>query len=562
MAIGQITKFPIETILEYATSGQHGLSPQLCGSIHQDLSDCDLNHPVSERGIRLTLDSVDASIGYENLGTGYPIFSTLVAPTAFYNTIDTTSDYITGFLCGNTLFLSGYGDNSVTGNLPSLSDFQTFSVQGGKYQYSNTIDASEIPNSGYLIDKINADDVIAKTFIKCLVPFEQNASTYTIGVSTTQWEDKELITTPFYAPNQQGLVDFSYSMSMSSEYFWMPIDGELRIYRKQGSPCSYGQIGISTFYDAVVWSPNYGYSAEYDKFVRYNLSNNTYSWRGEEQFPARSHIGLLEFNSNVYLAGGYSPDQTQTYTDIFKYITKNDTVHTLTRGDLTKPNSGVQSADNSSIKAMFFGGNDDTPVVFYNSVEYILFSNDTMNALNMGTLIEARTRAGSVSNSVHCWTGGGGKKYTDAPANINDIKTIERTDFSSDTVRHTAGELGTRKRHNYTFKTSVDGFYGPGRRFENSPGVGYNVNTLDKLNFSTEVITTTYSFLSVDTSLIQQWQTSVGVVILNSVQFINGSNNVLHNNTLHYYDFSTGVESIIGSVTENIGNTGNNAVSV
>ena len=63
MALAQLTSFPIQTILEFADQNTHGLCPQLCGSVSLSLSACDLNNPVSERGIRLMLDGTDTTIG-------------------------------------------------------------------------------------------------------------------------------------------------------------------------------------------------------------------------------------------------------------------------------------------------------------------------------------------------------------------------------------------------------------------------------------------------------------------------------------------------------------------
>ena len=114
MAISQLTEFPIQTVLEFADQNEHGLCPQLCGSVSPSLSDCDLNKPVSERGIRIMLDGTDTTIGYVNLGSGYPIYSSSNGITALYNTLSADSDYITGFLSADTIFLSAFADSDTS----------------------------------------------------------------------------------------------------------------------------------------------------------------------------------------------------------------------------------------------------------------------------------------------------------------------------------------------------------------------------------------------------------------------------------------------------------------
>ena len=87
MALSTINSFPINTVFEFANENEHGLCPQLCGSIHEDLVDCDRNTPVSERAIRYALSIAEGGVNYANIGTGAGIYSENDDITAKYSTL-------------------------------------------------------------------------------------------------------------------------------------------------------------------------------------------------------------------------------------------------------------------------------------------------------------------------------------------------------------------------------------------------------------------------------------------------------------------------------------------
>ena len=472
MAIGSLVEFPISTILEFSTSGQHGLCPQLCGSIHEELSACNFNTPVSERGIRLALDSADTNTSYTNLGNGQPIYAYMDAPTAFYNTISADSQYITGFISGDTLFLSGYGTSGSTITSGSTAT-SPISIQGGRYQYSDTFAASAIQTSGYVIGYPIEDDLLAKTFIKCTVPFEQNGSTYSIGVCGGTWEDKNLITSGFPAPSAEGLVDFTYSNTMSAEYYWLTGNSELRIYR-YGSQCTSGEIGVTTFYDNVAWSPSYGYimgnNQQSIPIERYNLNFDYLDT--SSRVDALAHMKFytsISYNSYIYSAGGETTGPTN-HNNISRYETKNDTVSLLDRGDLSTARGRLSSCK-SSLRLYFcggqIGGSTESAVI-----DNIAVTNDTATASNDSNLTTARDQFCNVSSSTATYFCGG---FDTSSA----LSSVEKMVFIGN-VMSSSTALTTARGKMYGWDTSVYGFITCGSSSSSTADVNY----LDKLTLS------------------------------------------------------------------------------
>lgn len=71
MATGTITSFPINTILEFATSAQYGLCPQLCATINNPLEDCSYNYMGSELAVRKAIDPhISGELQFVSVGIG------------------------------------------------------------------------------------------------------------------------------------------------------------------------------------------------------------------------------------------------------------------------------------------------------------------------------------------------------------------------------------------------------------------------------------------------------------------------------------------------------------
>jgi len=550
MAIGQITSFPINTILEFATSAQHGLCPQLSGYIHDDILDCDVNTPVSEAGIRIALNSTDDTIGYTNLGTGYPIFATLDAPTAYYNVLSAISNYVTGFISNGTLFLSAYGDPT-SGTSAIVSGDQPLSVQGGKYQYSNTISGGDIETAGYIISDTVQDDVLAKTFIKCTVPFEQNGSTYSIGVSSDTFENKTLITNIFEAPSAAGLVPFTYSDSMSAEYYWLNSPSELRIYR-YGSAVSYGEIGISTFYDNVVWAPSYGYVMGYFEIGRLNLVNETYTTRAPTVFVIYGS-SAKSYNYFIYNLGGQTGSTAKN--NITKYDTKNDTVSPSDKGDLTLART-QGSAGKSAIKVYYIGGMHYAGgLTSVTTIEYLQFSNDTANAIANANLTTPKGNAGTLSTTTKVYMAGGENWSAGSLLNSANDTSIEDMAFATDTITAVLVAVLSIGRaytvpleYGTTYGYYINGTYKP-------VSLTWLVrDVIDRFAYSTETVTTLSISLPILVTESTPVQKTTDGYIMGGLAKISpigvGYSGFASVDTIQKFNFATETTSIINEVID------------
>lgn len=486
MSLGNITSFPITTILEYATSGRYGLCPQLKSSINQ-LSLSDKNYPASEKAVRDAIDNISETVYYNNIGNGYNIYNSMSGDVALYNTINISGSFLTGYMIDNLVVISGYGNNITSGTVSTGS----ISVQGGLYQYSNNYDANNIQTTGNIIANGKMDDVIGKMFVYCFTPFEQNNSTYSIGIDT----DTERYTTKFNAPSAVGLVPIVYNSTMSKEYDWLNIDRQIKVYR-HGDQCASGKIGISVFYDKVVWSPNYGYVSNYTETQRLNLSNETNFIRGYNIIN-EYNPGTISNNYYIYNAGGTVTGGSYT-TSIRRYDTKNDTITALSRGYLTGTARSFLCTFKSPTKMYFACGGAATQ---YGTVEYVPLATDTANA-TINTTITSRSIAGSVYDNIKGYIAGG---YKSSESNYA-TNIVEKIIYSSDTSYTAIFNLGNNRWGMSRFNTNINGWLIGGTKYNTS--YYDNQNYIDKINYSTDTITSNSSILALNYCYMQSIQNS------------------------------------------------------
>lgn len=248
MPTGTITKFPITTIFEFADRDSFGLCPALCGEVGP-IETASMDIPVSEAGIRFAINQAKIDdIAFVNLGDGSPVYAFSDDSTAYFYSLSAyPSDYITGYLDGNTVVLSGDGEE--------LSSFipvgynQPLSVQGGRYQYGNTFEVSGVPVTGMVLANTVVDDCIAKMFIKCMVPVEPNGATMSIGIDG----EPERYVAQFTPPSAAGLfTGWKYSYGLTAEHDWTYADRDIVLYLNGTVPVS-GRMGVSIFYDQIEW---------------------------------------------------------------------------------------------------------------------------------------------------------------------------------------------------------------------------------------------------------------------------------------------------------------------
>ena len=375
MAIGQITKFPIETKFEFATSGQFGICPQLCAYIHDVELECDPNVPVSEHGISLAIDGLkNGNVYFKNIGTGYGIWDSINSQGLnLHNVLVGNETTIVGNeqMTENTsLQITLNSEHEVIFNGlelgedgpidPSTLDFckNANSVQGGKYQYVSEIDSFN--TSGMIIAHAAVDNVIGKIFIKSIDRFITDTQ-FSIGVSG----DQEKYIKKFQAPTISNLhlnhevIKYNDGL-LDKEYDWIATGDiqDIKLFYYGETPTS-GKLKFNVFYDKINWAPDFGYvyygtSLRYDEELgedilgtdlsRYNMNDDTVSIRRQSFIATKGYFNVIANSFWSYIAGGW--DYPGLSNKIFKADTKNDVVSEVNRGTLSSPKHSCYSAKN------------------------------------------------------------------------------------------------------------------------------------------------------------------------------------------------------------------------
>lgn len=526
MTLGSISTFPINTILEYATSGQFGLCPKLKSSINQ-LNVADSNSPASEKAVRDSIDLVSETITYTNLDNGYNVYNNSSGNIALYNTINVSGSFLTGYINDNCIILSGYG---LAGS--GLLTTGNISVQGGIYQYSNSFNADIIQATGNIIANTKIDDVIGKLFIYCQTPFTQNGSTYSIGIDG----DEERYITKFDAPSGSGLVSTTYNNTMSGEYDWITTNKEIKLYR-YGSQCAAGRLGVSIFYDKVNWIPNYGYIMDKTNIQRFNINNETYSLRGSNMLLSY-YPGVISNNYYIYSAGGYNG--SSDINNVQRYDAKIDTISSINRGNLTGASRSYINTFKSSTKMYFSCGQLGTSNTTFGTTENILLATDTANS-NINVNLTSRSMVGIVYDNVKSYIAGG---YNSLQTN-NAYNIIEKVIYSSDTTSTTISTLGNNRYAMARFNTNVDGWLIGGVKYNTS--YNDNQNYMDKINYSTDTINSSSSILTLNYSMMQSVQNNTYGYLLGGRVYSSSINGTVHND-IQKVQFSTNTFSVITNV--------------
>lgn len=524
MSFGTITEFPVTTILEFATSGKHGLCPQLKSTINS-LINSDLNSPASEQAVREAIDEISTHITYQNSGIGYSIYSSMSGnDIALYNSINPVSGlHLTGGLINNLIILSGAANPPVTGVVTG-----TLSVQGGLHQYSTSISASAIQVSGTLIANSKLDDVIGKIFVYCQSPFQQNSSQYTIGIDS----ERDKYIKEFDAPSTNGLVSTSYNIALSGEYDWIKSDTSIKIYRS-GSQCNTGKVGISIFYDKVVWTPSYGYQMDKFDIQRFNMSDETNSSRGASKITAY-YPGTISNNYYIYTGGGLNGVDTAT---IQRYDTKNDVVSSINRGSLNTARRYISTF--KSPTKMYFSCGLISSSTFSGQTENVSFATDSANAVTNITLTP-RYMPAIVYDTLKAYIAGGGNTTQTNYA----YSIVQKIIYSTDTSYTATTALSVARYGISRFNTNINGWLIGGLNYTGS--YYDNKNIIDKINYSTDTLTSTSSILPLNYSFMQSVQNNTYAYMLGGYIY-SSSISSEHHQDIQRVQFSTNTYSVINN---------------
>ncbi|AGH31514.1 hypothetical protein SWZG_00001, partial [Synechococcus phage S-SKS1] len=285
---------------------------------------------------------------------------------------------------------------------------------------------------------------------------------------------------------------------------------------------------------AAVSSSSYGYfgggqsPAESPSTVntidRLDFSNETTSAPGNNLTQARHSLAALSSSSYGYFGGGLSPDFVIDRID-FSNETTSPVTATLPQGRF-----GLAAVSSSSYG--YFGGGYATP--FVNTIDRIDFSNETTSAPG-NNLTQARIGLAAVSSSSYGYFGGGFAPPYAA--------TIDRLDFSNETLSLPGNNLPQARRD----LAAVSG--GASERIKGSRTYGYFgggetppfVNTIDRLDFSNET-------LSLPGNNLPQARRGLAAVSNSSYGYFGGGYAPPNVNTIDRLDFSNETTSAPGII--------------
>ena len=259
MATGLIQQFPIDTIFEFATENRHGLCNNLESTIRtSNLASRDTTG--SEQAIREAIDEVNTAVSYESYGTlpAIEVAEEFITDTVMFRSIKAD----TGIVINSTSTEVDLAANGLHLTGPDLDLLGTMSVQGGTLQLSRTLNMSDFITDTFYTKKclfaiFPANTCIGKTFIKCVTPFDNTGCSFSFGIEgeRDRWIAQSRV------PSAAGFYEhWSYGLGLVEERDVLDVttSGYIYIYSSVADGIvntlpSVGTIGISVFYDSIVW---------------------------------------------------------------------------------------------------------------------------------------------------------------------------------------------------------------------------------------------------------------------------------------------------------------------
>ena len=339
---------------------------------------------------------------------------------------------------------------------------------------------------------------------------------------------------------------------MMAEYDWLSADKDIKIYRN-GSAGTNGELGISIFYDKVIWQPDYAYwmGTSSKSITRLNMSTDVPSTLSRDSFiryDTEENYAIASNNYFVYVAGGLGSSNTPNYANINKYDSKNDTQYAVDIGSLTIARFGA-TCGKSVTKLYVCGGgyfdglsNEHTS----NQVDTLQFSNDVVTSTGLPLTIARRNGGSNIENITTLWIPGG-----DTLSGTMSTNTIEKLAFATNIVTTSTATLATAHhngRYSSGWNTTNYGYILPGVNV--NAGSFTDVNELTIFEQATETKTTISSFLPVSTRQGTSCQTDLHGYYYNlSYQNSTTEADQINVNILFRMDFATNtVETVMSSI--------------
>jgi len=300
-------------------------------------------------------------------------------------------------------------------------------------------------------------------------------------------------------------------------------------------------LPLNTWSTSAVSSGSYGYFGGGKSFSpppptrtisatvdRLDFSSETFSAPGNNLSQARELLSAVSNSSYGYFGGGidYNPNPITYFDRIDRIDFSNET--TSEPGNNLPVRLSDGAATSSSSYGYFGGGYVGPPIDdSVDTIYRIDFSNETVTASTQ--LVEENYRQAAVSGGAsqrikgsrtYGYFGGGG-----FPSALN---TIERIDFSNETISSPDNNLSQARYSLEGTSSSSYGYFGGGRNTELSPSY---LDTIDRIDFSNETI-------SAPTNNLPQARISLAAVSSSSYGYFGGGSAPSRVATIDRIDFS------------------------
>ena len=247
-------------------------------------------------------------------------------------------------------------------------------------------------------------------------------------------------------------------------------------------------IGPVTQYDTAYFAGGYSISAgsRVSTVVRYDFSNDTADTVSVAQLPIDVNTSANQAvgnQSNGYTMGGLVSSGVAD-SRIYRIDYSNDTSAPAPGARTWNKMTGASGASNTNYGYLFGGrSNASSPFGPYSSIARFDFSSDTSPAPVHSNFTIARDRGAAVGNQTYAYYGGG----ADTPAVYS---TVDRYDYANDTASATPkGPLSAAKYSTLVANGNANfGYFGGGRN-PYAPVPFSESSTIDRYDYSNDTVT-------------------------------------------------------------------------
>ena len=215
--------------------------------------------------------------------------------------------------------------------------------------------------------------------------------------------------------------------------------------------------------------------------ITYATDTSTATVRGPLSYAVNRVAATGTLNSG-WFGGGYAGAIVSSTTRV-TYAT--DTAASVTKGPLSEELWGLAAATDGTTYGWFGGGYGFTPPPTRQKsvVNRITYATDTSTASVRGPLATARINLAAAGSTSYGWFSGG-TNVGQQPSNTGLVSTVDRIDYSNDTVTATAkGPLSLARQQLAAVTDSTTyGWFGGGY----SSGVK---TTIDRITYATDTTT-------------------------------------------------------------------------